>query len=386
MKKITNIFVLITMLLSFHGAAEAQHDKFIFRKLEGRAVLSRTGGSTWLALQSIQPVDVRPGDFIKVEGDGRGELFYPDGSIVRIKNNAMITVMRSGIQLRLGNAWLKVRRRSDMFKVFTPLGSCSVLGTSFDVNVDRFGKSDVRVFSGIVAVRAAEDERNRQLVLQSGMKTSLSKKDRVSEKPEKFMPSVIEASLISEWENRKLGTTSVPAKASPRQLPPIRQEIDNKPIALPPVDQVLSGVPSPVKAFEKKEKTIIIARQRSAFLENLRKQQLEKDSVIGGRMEDKDRMYKDGHNRELGQHIRPQNLIRNRQDLDREYSNTRNRLLRVQSEMRQTEMEMSSLVAKPVPSSSDKKNISKLQSQLLVSRDEHRALVQRLRELESLKR
>lgn len=381
MKKTAIILLLLVSVLVCNSMARAQHDKFLFKTISGRAVLSRTGGSTWLALQSYQPVEVRPGDLINVEGDGRGELFFPDGSIVRMKNNAMITLMRSGIQLKLGNVWLKIRRRSDMFKVFTPLGSCTVLGTSFDVNVDRYGRSDIRVFSGIVAVRAAEDERNRQLVLQTGMKTTLTSKDRIAEKPEKFQGSTIEASLIGEWENRDLVNRPPISEAPGKQLPPLRTEIDSRVETLPPIEQIIGGE----EPEKKRTETIIIARQRSAFLEHLRRQTLAKDSVIGGRFEEKDEMQKDGHNRELGQYVRTSSLIRDRRDLDREYANIRNRILRVQSEMRQKELEMNSIITKSASSSVQRRTVAALQSELLRLRDEHRGLVQKLRDLENLK-
>ncbi|GAB4281639.1 MAG: hypothetical protein Kow0029_26860 [Candidatus Rifleibacteriota bacterium] len=384
-KKINYVLLIVCLLVSIAASLQAQHDKYVFRKVEGRAVLSRTGGSTWLALSGVQPVDVRPGDLINVEGNGRGELFYPDGTIVRIKNNAMITVMRSGIQLKLGNAWLKVRKRSDIFKVFTPMGSCAVLGTSFDVDVDRYGKTEVRVFSGIVAVRAAEDKRNRQLVLQAGMRTNLSQKDRVAEKPEKFQSSTIETKLASEWESRSLAAEPQTQKPG-KQLPPIRPEIESGLTELPPIEDILGAEPQPPQKEKKEEKTIIIARQRSEFLENLRRQMLEKDSVIGGRMQDKEAMYKDGHNRGLGQHVNGPKLVRDRKDLDREFANVRNRLLRVQSEIRQAQLEMNSLVGKPVPTASDQKTIARLQAQLVSLRDEHRALAQKIRDLENLKR
>lgn len=375
---------VLAIFLLYTSTLMAQHDKFTFKTLGGRAVLSRTGGSTWLALQTAQPVEVRPGDLINVEGDGRGELFYPDGSLVRIKNNAMITVMRSGIQMRLGNVWCKIRSRSDMFKVFTPMGSCTVLGTSFDVDVDRYGRSEIRVFSGIVAVRAAEDQRNRQLVLQAGMKTNLAQKDRIADSPDKFQASTIEAKLVGEWESRDL--LSDPRESRIKTLPPLRQEIETAPTGLPPVEEVITGQFSPRPGPEKKpEKTIIIARQRSAFLEHLRQQSLIKDSVIGGRFEEKEEMLKDGHNRELGQHVRPLSLIRDRRDLDREYANTRNRILRVQSQMRQTELEMNSIISKSSGSAVQQRTVSSLQSELLRLRDEHRALVQKLRDIENLK-
>ncbi|MEW6708328.1 MAG: FecR family protein [Candidatus Riflebacteria bacterium] len=378
------LIAVLTMLM-ISGIVSAQHDKFLFKTIEGRAVLSRTGGSTWLALQSAQPVEVRPGDLINVEGSGRGEVFYPDGTIVRLKNNAMITLMRSGIQLKLGNVWLKVRRRSDMFKVFTPLGSCTVLGTSFDVNVDRYGHTDIRVFSGIVAVRAAEDQRNRQLVLQNGMQTRLTQKDKIAESPERFQSSTIEATLISEWESRDLPAAPKLLAEPAQKLPPIRPEIETEPLTLPPVEQVISGEFHQEKTVAARN-PIILARQRSAFLDHLRQQTLQKDSVIGGRFEDKEEMHKDGHNRELGQHFRPANLIRNRNDLDREYANTRNRILRVQSQMRQKELEMNSLIVKSSGSSVQQRAVASLQSELLGLREEHRALVQKQRDLENLKR
>ncbi|HQB84072.1 MAG TPA: FecR domain-containing protein, partial [Candidatus Rifleibacterium sp.] len=132
MRNFMNFLAAVLLCLVCAGPANAQHDKYFFITLTGRAVLSRTSGSTWLSLQQAQPVEVKPGDMINVEGDGRGELRFPDGSSVRMKNNAMITIMRYGINQRLGNVWLNVRRSSDIFKVVTPLGSCSVLGTSFD--------------------------------------------------------------------------------------------------------------------------------------------------------------------------------------------------------------------------------------------------------------
>ena len=157
MKRHSGILLITVLTLITCGSAQAQHDKYFFRTLEGRAVLSRTGGSTWLALSQVQPVEIKPGDMVNVEGNGRGELLFPDGTVARLKNNAMVTLLRYGLNMRHGYIWLTVRRSSDIFKVVTPLGSCSVLGTSFDVDVDRFGKTHVRVFSGIVAVRAEAD-------------------------------------------------------------------------------------------------------------------------------------------------------------------------------------------------------------------------------------
>ena len=197
-----NFIIAIILFVFASTAVYAQHDKYFFYHFGGRAVLSRTQGSTWLSLQPGQPMELHPGDIINVEGDGKGEITFPDGTSVRMKNNAMVTLSRYGINLRFGYVWLNVRRSSDVFKVTTPFGTCSVLGTSFDVDVDKYGKARVRVFNGIVAVRASEEKKNKQLVLQAGMHTLLADSTKVADKPEKFQYQSLEAQMKSEWEQR----------------------------------------------------------------------------------------------------------------------------------------------------------------------------------------
>ena len=178
----------------------AQHGKYFYYPLSGRSVLSRTQGSNWLALQNTQPVEITPGDMINVEGNGKGEIHYPDGSVLRLKNGAMTTIQRYGVYLRFGYLWLTIRKSTDTFRVTTPLGTCAVLGTNFDVNVDRFGKTQVRVFEGIVAVRAGESAKSRQLVLQAGMQTRITDNTKVANKPDKFNSNSIFKTLTTEWE------------------------------------------------------------------------------------------------------------------------------------------------------------------------------------------
>ena len=411
MKRQTGILLITVLMLMICGIAQAQHDKYFFRTLEGRAVLSRTGGSTWLALSQVQPVEIRPGDMVSVEGNGRGELLFPDGSVARLKNNAMVTLLRYGLNMRHGYIWMTVRRSSDIFKVVTPLGSCSVLGTSFDVDVDRFGKTHVRVFSGIVAVRAEADTRNRQLVLQPGMRTTVTDKTKVADYPDKFSHSTIEPALISEWSSRAfapqasagmptatMATTGLAAPVQPQTptikiepppgpghaatgLPPIRPEIEGGQADLPPVYEVIEGLEP-----DKGSQNGIIARQRSAFLDMLRQQQLERDSVIGGRFEEEEEMRRDQHALELGHYHRPVSTVSDNESLDREYYNLRNRILRVQSQIRQTELEISTLINQGVGTSAQRRKVASLQSVLVELQAEQRVLTHRLHDLQTKKR
>jgi hypothetical protein len=388
-KYFLRLLAVIGLFLASLSPVEGQHNKFVFRKLAGRAVLSRNDGANWLALQEVQPVEVQPGDRINVEGAGRGELMFPDGTVVRIKRNAMITVLRGGIQLKLGYAWLKVRRRADVFKVFTPMGSCSVLGTSFDVEVNRYGQAAVRVFSGIVALRPAEGAKNRQLVLQKGMRSNLNRKNEVAQEPDKFNPETIEASLISEWDDRRLvkDDDEIIRDSGPgrkKGLPPIRPEIEFEYIRDEMAFDLEHKKSEERQQLQIKEEPEIIVRQRSGFLKYLREQQLKKGSSIGHSQASvvKDENFA----QELGFQPGSENLLKNQRALRREYANNRNLLLRIQSEIRQNEMEISSILSRAPLSASQKKTVSRLQVEQISLRKEHRALRQKLRDLTDLKR
>ncbi len=404
MKK--NIFIIVIILFVFSFSASAiyaQQDKYFFYPFSGRSVLSRTQGGTWLALQPGQPMELHPGDIINVEGDGKGEIVFPDGTSVRMKNNAMVTLSRYSINLRFGYVWLNVRRRADVFKVITPLGSCSVLGTSFDVDVDKYGKTKVRVFKGIVAVRASDDKSNKQLVLQNGMQTLLSDSNKVNSKPDKFQYQSLEAEMKSEWEQRsfygftpgKLRNKSLveeladkrsnkaPIVTSNNELPLIRSEKEME-LEFKPIEKILDKEPENLSV--EKGKVKILARQRSEFAEMLRQQQLERDSVIGFSIPQKADMMKEGHAVSFGEMSRTKSSVTDHASLEREYALIRNRLLRVQSLIRQTEMELGSLCSRNDNSTGNNLKISYTQRKLSDLRAENRVLTSKLHELQHKKR
>ncbi len=406
--KLKNIkfLLFLVLLICISTVSYAQHDKYYFYHFSGRAVLSRTQGATWLTLQPGQPMELHPGDIINVEGDGKGEITFPDGTSARLKNNAMVTLSRYGINLRYGYVWLNVRRSADIFKVTTPLGSCSVLGTSFDVDVDKYGKTHVRVFQGIVAVRAADEKKNRQLILQAGMSTLLSSSSKVAEKPDKFQPQSIETAMKSEWEQRsfygftpgKLRNKTLAEELTEKKepsapvitietgdtgLPEINKENEVE-MHFKPIEKILEKAPE--KISDDKPKIKIIARQRSEFAEMLRQQQLTRDSVIGFSIPEKSNMMKEGHALSFGETSRTQSSITDLASLDREYSLIRNRLLRVQSLIRQTELELGSLCSNNDSSTGNQLKISRTQRKLSDLKAENRVLTNKLYELQHKKK
>ena len=407
--KLTDIILALFMAL-LTTSAFAQHNKYYYYPFSGRSVLSRTQGATWLTLQPGQPMELKPGDIINVEGKSRGEITFPDGTSVRMKDKAMVTLDRYGINLRMGYVWLNVRKSADIFKVTTPMGSCSVLGTSFDVNVDKYGKAQIRVFKGIVAVRASDDKRNRQLVLQAGMYTALNDSTKVAEKPEKFQHQSIETAMYSEWESQNAysgltqlrpgnisetkkftakrerkdnDTLSAPIIASDGFLPLIRKKEEVQ-MDFKPVEKILEKEPN--IEIEESKKIKIMARQRSEFAEMLRQQQLERDSVIGFSIPEKQEMTEDGHTLSFGESARTPENITDTASLQREYSLLRNRLLRVQSQIRQKEMEIGALCSANDASTGNKLKITQAQNTLKKLRAESKTITAKLRELQHKKR
>ncbi len=393
--KVTSIFLLI--LLSVVAVGHGQtgqrggHGKYYFYPLTGRAILSRTEGANWLALQKAQPVEVRPGDMINVEGTGRGELHFPDGSVVRIKNNAMLTLGRYGISLRLGYAWLNVRRSTDTFTVNTPLGTCTVLGTSFDLSVDQFGKGLVRVFDGIVAVKAAEMEGRRQLVLQQSMQTRLTDRNKISQRPDKFNSQTIGKAIASEWEPRQFMDERLPASLQP-SLPP--EEMEKKrtlqapsqipvglPLMRPEIEEQLEKAKEtyeyrPSETVTEGEFTV---RKRSEFQEMLMQRQLSRDSVIGG-YNLKEEMEKDGHGKGFGHSARARSGIAVSGG-NHDYAGARNRLLRLQGEISQLKMQINGMISENKTTLTHQRKISEAQGQLVELQQEHRFLQNQLRNM-----
>ncbi len=392
-------YLLLIFFLAIHLNVFAQHGKYYFYPLSGRSVLSRTQGTNWLALQNSQPVEIVPGNMINVEGNGKGELHFPDGSMVRMKNSAMVTVQRYGINLRFGYVWLNITKSHDTFKVTTPLGSCEVLGTSFDVDVDRFGKSLIRVYEGIVAVKAGENLQGRQLVLQAGMQTKLNDSSKVAKKPDKFNSSSILATIKSEWEHRNFIDNNMPAIYQPaipsddkskanrtQYVPTITQE--GLPEIRPEIKEELHKLDATHSNLEEKKKSSNITsykslvRQRSEFQEMLFNRKLERESVIGGYTL-KNNLKKQGHTSYFGEANSGNEGVYISEESEKEYENLRNRLQRVQSSIQQLEAQIQGLIAENSSTLSQRQRIAQNQSDLKSMKIEQRMLQSRMKAIEN---
>jgi len=214
------------------------------------------------------------------------------------------------------------------------------------------------------------------------MKTTLINKSRVASKPDKFQNIPIETKLKTEWETRKFKKEQKIIFG--KDLPPLLPELDIKPQIL--TKPFFSNKKKYIKKPKANNKIQILVRQRSKFQEMLRQQTLKKDSVIGGRFEEKKTMIERGHGSELGQYHKTEKVIRNDTDLRTEYFQYRNRLLRTQSLIRQSNMERETLIKRNSSSATVLRQIESLQRDLTRLKKEHRQLLLLLRNIQIRKR
>ena len=191
-------------------------------------------------------------------------------------------------------------------------------------------------------------------------------------------------------ENKTLAEEKTERKTSPivtsgGDLPEIR--LDNKlQMEFRPIEKILEKEPENFSKDEKDGKIKIMARQRSEFAEMLRQQHLERDSVIGFSFSEKAEMRKDGHAVSFGESGRTPSSITDQASLDREISLLRNRMLRVQSMIRQTEMEIGALCSNNDDSTGNRLKINYAQARLSELRAENRVLSNKLYQLQHKKR
>lgn len=274
--------LLVSVILAFliclsapEAFSAAAAETMTFQLLRGRAALSRNGGSTWLDL-GPEPIAVRFQDMLRSEGDARAELKFPDGSLLRIKANTRLTLLKGGVQLQVGECWFNLKKQPTLFQVTTPTTLCGVLGTTFDVGADRFGRTQVRVFDGIVSVKAHGDARNRQLVLQRGMMTSLSDREHTGDQIRRFDASGEDARIQSEWKNILPMKFGPGRPEMPQGLPPMRQPTAEswKPVRRQTGQDAPDAGQAREERVEEAEQPENSARAGAEFFRNMRERRL----------------------------------------------------------------------------------------------------------------
>lgn len=94
--------------------------------------------------------EVRNGTLLQVPEDGRVEVCYSDGAVIRFKGGSKVQFQLGALRLFDGKVWLRVVKKGEKFEVVTPTFVAGVRGTVFSVEARRKKKGAVRVTEGVV--------------------------------------------------------------------------------------------------------------------------------------------------------------------------------------------------------------------------------------------
>lgn len=94
--------------------------------------------------------EVRNGTLLQVAPEGRVEVCYADGAVIRFAGGSKVQFQLSALRLFDGKVWLRVVKKGEKFEVVTPTFVAGVRGTVFSVEARRKGKGAVRVTEGVV--------------------------------------------------------------------------------------------------------------------------------------------------------------------------------------------------------------------------------------------
>jgi hypothetical protein len=132
--------------------------------VEGDAALTPKGGKG--KQKCVANTIVKPGDVIQTAANGRVELIINRETVVRIRENTRLTIDafrdagtndgKTRVGFSLGSVWAKMKKFKDKasrFELDLPTAIAGVHGTVYQASIDRDSSSEVKVYSGEVAVK-----------------------------------------------------------------------------------------------------------------------------------------------------------------------------------------------------------------------------------------
>jgi hypothetical protein len=109
---------------------------------------------------------VGPGDIVSTSANGKVEMIINRETVVRMKENTRMTVDafrdpgktsgRTKMGFNIGSVWTKMKRFRDKvsrFELELPTAIAGVHGTVYEATIDKDSSSEVKVFTGEVAVK-----------------------------------------------------------------------------------------------------------------------------------------------------------------------------------------------------------------------------------------
>ncbi len=177
-RKPTHRDTKIESAASDHSEAPQGENPFIQKIKATQGVVTYVHGSAGI-IPINDPVTIplsvntqlNPGDQIITGPDGRVEIIINRESVVRLKENTQMIIEgyrdnraeegKTRVNCQNGTIWTKMKRfrdRLSRFELSLPTAIAGVHGTVYQVSVNSESESEVKVYSGEVAVRGASPQ------------------------------------------------------------------------------------------------------------------------------------------------------------------------------------------------------------------------------------
>lgn len=149
-------------------------------------------------------IPIRSGEMLAVEKRGFAELMLMHGGKVRIYSRTVLSLSGTGevVDLDLGKVWCIVKPSNRAFVVRTDIAEARVLGTSFVVERERDGETEVRVMKGEVEVKNVDKE--KKVRVKGGTRTRVAA-DSPPTPPRRYDPDEDESQWDAFVRELKLG-------------------------------------------------------------------------------------------------------------------------------------------------------------------------------------
>ena len=143
----------------------------------------------------FKKIPIRAGEMLAVEKSGFAELALAQGGAVRIYPRTVLSLSGPGelVDLGMGKVWCIIKPVGKPFMVRTDVAEARVVGTSFVVEREKSGETEVRVMKGEVEVRNVEKE--EKVRVRGGSRTRVAA-DQPPSPPRRYDPAEDE----SQWD------------------------------------------------------------------------------------------------------------------------------------------------------------------------------------------
>ncbi len=163
-KNLGFLAVVFLMVSVFSVSAEKAAE---ITMLEGEASVLRDGSSEWREARNDMPL--MEGDALYSREESFVEVRYANGAIVRLGEETKIiikesTEKKSSTNTLLGKIWVNMKKlisRDKDFELSSPTAVAAIRGTKFRMDTRKDSSTDVRVFSGEVAVGPSDKDTSK---------------------------------------------------------------------------------------------------------------------------------------------------------------------------------------------------------------------------------